>query len=988
MKTCACILVLVLASAASGSADEARLRAELPRIKAAGAAHYARLLKAAAPQYDTKKPLPGNYLNGAVDYVDINHWIAGFFPGSLWKLYDLTKDVAFKDAAVKYTELLTKATKSRQHDIGFMLYCPMGEGLRLAPEMRERYARCLREGAETLASLYNEKLGLIRSWPWGNHLVIIDNMMNLELLEWAAKNGGPAKFDVIARSHATLTDRNHFRADGGTYHVLDYDTIHPGWVTAMYSMQGASGIHDSWSRGQGWAIYGFTMMYRETRDVRYLVRAMKAADYAIRHRNMPADLVPPYDFGVKPTVGPQPRGEADVKLGVVAKVGDCDRDASAAALMASALLELARYAPERTGRAYRDFAVRQVLSLASRDYFSTDGENGFLIKHFTAARPIKQGHPYLKMGTTERFFDCGVSYADYYFLEALQRFERWPTYARDDGAASAAELKKLGYADDTTVLDELMLARDRFLSKEWMGPRRPEADGYVRSQKPDGSWGDIDYSLWTRRNDAVYGTHFNRVLLLSRCAHTLGEKGYAVAALKGIDYWIDRVRGRNPNWWPNVIGLPKLLGPAALYLDDILTDAQRAKIFDYLACGDINSTATGGNLSDEAENTLRRAILGRDVRLFERAVSAMADEIRIAEPYEEGLQDDWSFLQHGAQQQMCTYGHAFLDGALSFLRTLQGTRWELPPEKVALLAHMVGDGNRWLVWKDRLDVASIGRGFAKGIQAGQAKNVRNYMRRLEGFGAKFAAEDPVGFKYFDRAAHAVYRTKGFMFSMRGSTARVRGLETHVMGMNKRGGHLTDGTLFTYVTGREYDNVYPLWHWRLLPGLTSYVDLKPATRSFVDEYNVSPNELDDMTGEPAGAGATLHYAFRRDGLSFVKDFVFSPTGVEVKVSGLSASRTDSRVTTAVEQALAQPDAKALGYADGCFRAVNGGIEYRVYAPEASVRLEIAEKTGDWRTMNTEAPSVPCKGRVFLLYVDHGIAPKDAALRYEILPPSGK
>ena len=172
---------------------------------------------------------------------------------------------------------------------------------------------------------------------------------------------------------------------------------------------------------------------------------------------------------------------------------------------------------------------------------------------------------------------------------------------------------------------------------------------------------------------------------------------------------------------------------------------------------------------------------------------------------------------------------------------------------------------------------------------------------------------------------------------------------------------------------------------MLPGLTSYADLPPVRRNFMDEYNTSPNEIEDMDGGDTGdSRARLHFGFRRDGLSFVKDFEFSPKGVKVHVSGITSARTDSRVTTGIEQSLAQPDAKIFPWANGCVRAVNGGIEYRVYGPAGTIHGEIADRTCDWRAVNSEAPSSPCSARVFHLWIDHGVAPKGASFSYEILP----
>ena len=168
-------------------------------------------------------------------------------------------------------------------------------------------------------------------------------------------------------------------------------------------------------------------------------------------------------------------------------------------------------------------------------------------------------------------------------------------------------------------------------------------------------------------------------------------------------------------------------------------------------------------------------------------------------------------------------------------------------------------------------------------------------------------------------------------------------------------------------------------------MTSYADLLPVRRNFQDEYNTSPNEVEDMEGGDTGDScARLHFGFRRDGLSFVKDFEFSPKGVKVRVSGITSARTDSRVTTGIEQSLAQDDAKISPWENGCVRAVNGGIGYRVYGPEGSIHGEISDRTGDWRAVNSELPSAPCSVRVFQLWIDHGVAPKGASFSYEILP----
>ena len=396
--------LLLLAAAATVCPHEAKLKEMLPDVFARSAAHY-RAIDAAAPLMNAGDaaavdkpcgerlvPHGWNAKTGRLDMRSIYWWTSGHFPGSLWYLYEATGDGFFKDRATVWTESIAPNSKVvDHHDTGFIMYCSFGNARRLLKT--DKYDGLLLETANSLSTRFNPGLGLIRSWGAPDDkrrfLVIPDNLMNLELLEWAAKaKGGDKRFDRIARSHATVTMANHFRADGGTYHVLDYDqkTLR---VKSIERGQGA-GCGSAWSRGQSWAIYGYTMMFRETGDPAYLEFAKKLADFAVDNPNMPGDGVPYWDFGAP--------GE--------------ERDTSAAAIMASGLLELATFAKGEKGAKYRAFAVKQLLSLCSDEYFAKPGENGdWLLKHGVGNKPAGSE------------VDTPLNYGDYYFLEALLRFK-------------------------------------------------------------------------------------------------------------------------------------------------------------------------------------------------------------------------------------------------------------------------------------------------------------------------------------------------------------------------------------------------------------------------------------------------------------------------------------------------------------------------------------------------------------------------------------
>ena len=388
-------MISLILAATLLTSQEVELSAKLPEIFAKSAEHYKALEAAAAPLMkdgngNLRTPHGFKRDKRELDMRSILWWTAGHFPGSLWYLYEATGDVFFKDRGIVWTEILEpNKTADTNHDLGFITYCSFGNARRILKT--ERYDAILSETASTLARRFSEKMGLIRSWGRidddKNFLVIPDNMMNLELLEAVSKFAGDPRFDRIARAHATKTMKYHFREDGGTYHVLNYSQK-DGRVQEIRRGQGAQ-VGTAWSRGQSWAIYGYTMMYRETKDPAYLAFAQKVSDFAMNHPDMPADGIPYWDFGAP--------GE--------------ERDSSAGSVMASGLLELSEFVGGERGKVYRAFAVKQLLALASDDYFSKGDEIGhFLLKHGVGAKPSGSE------------VDTPLDYGDYYFLEALVRF--------------------------------------------------------------------------------------------------------------------------------------------------------------------------------------------------------------------------------------------------------------------------------------------------------------------------------------------------------------------------------------------------------------------------------------------------------------------------------------------------------------------------------------------------------------------------------------
>lgn len=352
---------------------------------------------------------------GRVVGTDEWDWTGGFFPGALWYIYEYTKDPQVKANATVWTEKLEKAKDLTQHhDIGFVMYCSYGNALRLEtnPAKIKHYQQILVHSAQSALKRFDPKVGLIKSWnekaSWDGktvwkYPVIIDNMMNLELLFFASELTGDPKYKQAAISHADHTLKNHFRSDYSTYHVVDYDP-NTGAVAHQQTNQGYAD-NSTWSRGQGWAIYGYTLLYRETREAKYLEAAKKAADFYMNHPNLPTDKVPYWDFnagqqGYRPDVDYAHR-----------KLKEIPRDASAAALVTSALLELSTYTSAADAKRYFEFAESTLKTLSSSEYLAIRGTNGgFILKHSVGSMPHHSE------------VDVPLIYADYYFLEALLRY--------------------------------------------------------------------------------------------------------------------------------------------------------------------------------------------------------------------------------------------------------------------------------------------------------------------------------------------------------------------------------------------------------------------------------------------------------------------------------------------------------------------------------------------------------------------------------------
>ena len=335
--------------------------------------------------------------DGSVFYCDYTDWRSGFFPGSLWYLYELSGDSTLVPLATKYTNAIEETKNlTWHHDVGFMVNCSFGNGLRLKDV--PGYKEVIIKTAESLSTRFRPVPGIIQSWDvtrgWQSERgwecpVIIDNMMNLELLFEATRLSGDSTYYKVAVSHADRTMQEHFRENGSCYHVIDY-SLKDGSVRHRQTAQGYAD-ESTWSRGQAWAVYGYAVCYRYTHNPKYLAQSLKTFHMMKNHARMPEDLIPYWDMDA-PNIPDEPR------------------DASSAACIASALYEISTMEGVENPAQYKEYADSILASLASPNYRAALGTNGnFLLMHSVGSIPHGQE------------IDVPLNYADYYFLEAIKR---------------------------------------------------------------------------------------------------------------------------------------------------------------------------------------------------------------------------------------------------------------------------------------------------------------------------------------------------------------------------------------------------------------------------------------------------------------------------------------------------------------------------------------------------------------------------------------
>jgi len=322
-------------------------------------------------------------------------WTSGFYPGTLWYAYELSGKEEFKKWAQEWTRGIEKEKfNTGTHDLGFRFNCTFGNGLRLAPQdtASARYREIMLTAAATADSRFSPVAGQYpSSWdkkPLPNSIpAVVDVMMNLELLMWAAENGGDPKIKERCITHANTAFRDFVRKDGGTFHVVRYDK-NTGKILNKGQLQGDTDS-TTWTRGHAWMVYGFTVMYRYTKNPEYLKNAMSLADYFLAH--LPENRIANWDF------------QSEILL----------PDASASAIVTSALFEMQGYVADKNKRKqYLSEAKNMLRHLCLPPAFSEGKGTNCLLLHSTQ---------YYRNSDNN---DVPAIFADYYFMESILRYKQ------------------------------------------------------------------------------------------------------------------------------------------------------------------------------------------------------------------------------------------------------------------------------------------------------------------------------------------------------------------------------------------------------------------------------------------------------------------------------------------------------------------------------------------------------------------------------------
>lgn len=516
---------------------------------------------------------------------------------------------------------------------------------------------------------------------------------------------------------------------------------------------------------------------------------------------------------------------------------------------------------------------------------------------------------------------------------------------------------------------------------------------YLSNLREDGSWSDVDYKD-TRRSGWDPKRHADRVLEMTKIYKTPGTEMYASKDLKekihrALGYWFE-ANPKSLNWWQNEIGIPKTLGPACLLIEDELSEVEKQGIIDVVSAARFRMT--GQNKVWLAGNVLIRGLLQSDAELVKAARDTIMSEIVVGRA--EVIKSDWSFHQHGPQQQFGNYGLAYVSSMGFYHKLFNGTEYRFDDAQEGILRSLINEGYKWVIWNRYMDVSALGRQLFHNAQIHKAYALAFTAADFGIDGFPMSGNPLVGHKHFYESDYTIHRAPDWMASLKMSSSRVIGTEV-VNEDNLLGYYLGDGATFYYVRGDEYCNVFPFWDWRKIPGVTAYEDDAPIPNI---RKNKSRNKSPLVGGIDFGNGGVSVMSLDRDALTARKAYFFTDDYVLCLASGISSDSL-LQVTTSIDYRFKRGDLSVLE--NGNWRKVTGeesfngitklyhdSVGYVVLPMGAPIVAFAGTKTGSWSDfMKMYAPK-EVQGDVISLHIRHGLRPENASYCYFVLPASQK
>lgn len=574
---------------------------------------------------------------------------------------------------------------------------------------------------------------------------------------------------------------------------------------------------------------------------------------------------------------------------------------------------------------------------------------------------------------------------------------------------------------DLHVISERYVSSVLPTNPEQMEHLRTLSAKYAASLQPDGRWSDIQYQTSERANWGA-AEHLQRTLVMAKNSRLLHKNGKPDSALdekviRALRAWTDQDY-RNPNWWWNQIGVPQLTGEIATLMRPELPKEELVKVADIMTRS-VWHKWTGANLIWGVENEIVRGCLEGDPVTVKEGYERMYEEIKVVSPKEEGIQQDDSFHQHGAQLYSGSYGLAYADDVGRFIAFSWGTHFQIPLDRLAIFSAYILDGLQWMVRGDTIDYSVVGREITRAGKtiapgdwtmgpispAGPAYSLENVIdllaaeptprqREFKSLAAtlhgRTDASGLTGNKQFWCSDFIAHRRGGYYTSVKMLSTRIQNAES-TNGEGRKSQHLSDGANYLYLTGDEYKDIFPVWDWTKVPGTT-------AIQGTLDTGEKNP--IGTRGGSSfAGGVSDGRYGMaamnlERGHLTAEKAWFFFDDEYVCLGAGITLTGSDEAVATDVNQRLLNGPA----FSDLSTGAISAGLHtytlktmswfYHdhvgyIFTPGTHVSLSVGAQTGRWSDIGSGS-SEPVTRNVFDLWIEHGVSPRDGSYQYVVLP----